>query len=47
MNDHDAMTAINEVMDRYLGHDGLDAFAALFEIAKICGTNKQDHEAAK
>lgn len=45
MNDHDAMTAVNKVMDRYLADD-LDAFAALFEIAKICGTNKQDHEAA-
>lgn len=46
MNDHDAMTAINAVLDRWL-KDDLDANHALIEIAKISGANTAEHEAAK
>jgi hypothetical protein len=44
MNDHDAMTAINTVLDQWFDL-GLTAVEALHKIAQISGMNRIDHEA--
>lgn len=45
MKDHDAMTAVNKVLDGWLNLD-YTAVDALYEIAKISGENQFDHEQA-
>lgn len=46
MNDHDAMDAINAVLDDRISI-GLTAVEALHKIAYISGANQIDHEQAK
>lgn len=46
VNDHDAMTAINAVLDQWLKGE-IRELRALSRIAKICGENTIEHEAAK
>jgi hypothetical protein len=46
MNDHDAMDAVNVVLDQWFTIK-CTAVDAMQEIAKISGMNRIDHEAAK
>lgn len=45
MNDHDAMTAINTVLDEWLKGD-IGESQALIKIASISGSNALDHAEA-
>ena len=46
MTDHEAMEAINQVLDEWYRGD-LDPHIALQQIARISGMNKISHEEAK
>lgn len=46
MNDHDAMTAINAVLDKYFRGE-LTQLGALARIAQISGHNANEHAPAK
>jgi hypothetical protein len=46
VNDHDAMTAINKVLDEVFAAT-ISNYDALRQIAQISGENAIDHEAAK
>jgi glycerate kinase len=46
VNDHDAMDAVNAVLDEWF-KGGLNASTAVIEIAKISGLNKIEHEEQK
>jgi hypothetical protein len=43
MNDHDAMTAINAVLEQFY-RSQLNSYEALNQISAISGANKVDHE---
>ena len=46
MNDHEAMDAINQVLDEMFRGD-LSHSDAIVKVARISGMNKFEHEAAK
>ena len=46
MNDHDAMTAINAVLEQFY-RTQLNSYEALNQIAAITGANQAEHEAAQ
>jgi hypothetical protein len=46
MNDHDAMTAINKVLDQHY-NGAIDPYAAVQSIARISGLNAIEHAAAE
>jgi hypothetical protein len=46
MNDHDAMTAINAVLEQYFRGQA-DPYQTLTQIAQISGANKTEHEEQK
>jgi hypothetical protein len=43
MNDHDAMEAINAILEQYY-RTQLNSVEALHQIAAVAGANKIDHE---
>jgi hypothetical protein len=43
VTDHDAMTAINDVLDEWF-NIGITAVDALHKIARVSGENRIDHE---
>ena len=46
MNDHDAMEAVNAVLDEWF-KGSVSADRALMQIARISGMNKIEHEESK
>jgi hypothetical protein len=43
VNDHDAMTAINSILEQFY-RSQLNSYEALNQISAISGANKVDHE---
>lgn len=46
MNDHDAMTAINSVLDRYYRGE-ITQLQAIAQVSTITGANAVEHQEAK